>query len=92
VVGRISYSLYLWQQLYLANFEAEAVATGPLALVQDFPLGLPAALATAAASYYLVEQPIRRWGYQWIRHAYSSRRRITATTFVWPQEMTTTAS
>jgi peptidoglycan/LPS O-acetylase OafA/YrhL len=71
-VGRLSYSLYLWQQLYLiavVGNHPEEAAAWPLGLVQNFPLGLTAAFATAAASYYLVVQPVRRWGYEWIQRS-----------------------
>ncbi|PTL81430.1 acyltransferase [Vitiosangium sp. GDMCC 1.1324] len=52
-VGRISYSLYLWQQLFC--FES----TGPW--FERFPLNVLASFALAAASYYFIEQPVLRW-------------------------------
>jgi peptidoglycan/LPS O-acetylase OafA/YrhL len=48
-LGTISYSLYLWQQLFL-NRASSAWWTA-------FPLNLALALLCAAGSYYLVEQP-----------------------------------
>ena len=87
-VGRISYSLYLWQQLYLVAIvgsHPKASAAWPLALVQNFPLGLPAVFTTAAASYYLVEQPVRRWGYEWMRRTIV-RRPKTALAFAVPSK------
>ena len=52
-LGRLSYSLYLWQQLFCFQ------STGPW--FEHFPLNVLAALAFAAASYYFIEQPILRW-------------------------------
>jgi peptidoglycan/LPS O-acetylase OafA/YrhL len=57
-VGRMSYSLYIWQQLFLP-------ASGlpqPLGIWQQAPWNLAAALACALTSYYLVERPAIRWG------------------------------
>jgi len=48
-LGAISYSLYLWQQLFLDRSSAAAWTT--------FPLNLVLSLALAAASHHLVEQP-----------------------------------
>ena len=48
-LGRISYSLYLWQELFCSN----------AALHQGYVLILPA-LGCACLSYYLVEQPMLR--------------------------------
>jgi peptidoglycan/LPS O-acetylase OafA/YrhL len=52
-VGRISYSLYLWQQLFCIE------STGLWA--EHFPMSVPASFVCAAASYYFIEQPILRW-------------------------------
>jgi peptidoglycan/LPS O-acetylase OafA/YrhL len=62
VIGTLSYSLYIWQQIFL-NAEASY-------WVNVFPQNLVLAFATAAASYYLVESPILRWRatvVKWIR-------------------------
>ena len=48
-LGRLSYSLYLWQQPFLNR-------TGTH-WVQSFPFNILAALGMAMVSYYLVEQP-----------------------------------
>ena len=58
-IGRISYSLYIW---HVAVFWRLVM---PLGVENDFlrfMLGLCLSLAAAAASYYFMEQPIRRWG------------------------------
>lgn len=52
-IGRISYSLYLWQQLFLIP----PMSTRPLGRLHDFPLNWITASACALASYYLIEQP-----------------------------------
>jgi peptidoglycan/LPS O-acetylase OafA/YrhL len=51
-VGTASYSLYLWQQLFL-NRTSDAAAAA-------FPLNLALACAAAMVSYYFVEQPALR--------------------------------
>jgi peptidoglycan/LPS O-acetylase OafA/YrhL len=48
-VGTMSYSLYLWQQLFL-NRTSDAPTAA-------FPINLGLACAAALASYYLIEQP-----------------------------------
>ncbi len=58
--GRISYSVYLWQMLFLVTYGI------PLSLgwAQQFPVNLVLILVPACASYYLVERPLRRRGRQ----------------------------
>ena len=51
-VGTISYSLYLWQQLFL-NRASDAPTAA-------FPMNLALACAAALTSYYLIEQPALR--------------------------------
>lgn len=52
-IGTISYSLYLWQQLFLDRSQT----SWPHA----FPVNIVLAFCLAATSHYLVEQPILRW-------------------------------
>lgn len=52
-LGRISYSLYLWQQIFLYPPWQPRPWGGVL---QTFPVSLPAAFACALGSYFLVEQ------------------------------------
>ncbi len=61
-VGRISHSLYLWQQLFLGNGR-----TGML------PLRIAAALMCAGASFYLIEKPMIRLGHRLARPVTSGR-------------------
>jgi peptidoglycan/LPS O-acetylase OafA/YrhL len=52
-VGTLSYSLYLWQQLFLDM-------GGGTSVVSPFPLNLLCAIAAALLSFYLVERPVLR--------------------------------
>jgi len=52
-LGRLSYSLYLWQQLFLTNLNHTWTGC--------FPISLVAAFAVACLSYYLVETPLMRF-------------------------------
>ena len=61
-VGHISYSLYLWQQMFFAG--GRAPAAWPLSVLQVFPLNYLAAFACATASYYLIEKPLIRVGHR----------------------------
>ena len=57
-VGRLSYSLYIWQMLFLPELHRT------LGRLQDFPLSLIMPFVCAAASYYLVEKPMIRIGHR----------------------------
>jgi peptidoglycan/LPS O-acetylase OafA/YrhL len=60
-IGRLSYSLYLWQQIF---WDGRAV-TWPLYAVQRHEvLGLCLTVAAAATSFYVVERPLIRMGHQ----------------------------
>jgi len=56
-LGRISYSLYVWQQLFLTTGWEPASQWWRL-----WPWNLPAALAVATLSYYVIEKPLIRVG------------------------------
>ena len=60
-LGAISYSLYLWQQLFLDRWSSSLWAT--------FPLNIAVALVLATVSYHLVEKPGLR-----LRERFSPRR------------------
>ena len=51
-IGRISYSTYLWQQLFLNKHE-----TG---LLQTFPMNMVATFCCATISYIILEQPLNK--------------------------------
>jgi peptidoglycan/LPS O-acetylase OafA/YrhL len=62
-VGRISYSLYLWQQLFCINLAT--AGTGPVfSKIQSFPINILIALCCALSSYYLIERPFVRLGHR----------------------------
>jgi len=56
-LGRISYSLYVWQELFLTTGWEPASQWWRL-----WPWNLPTALAVATLSYYLLERPLIRVG------------------------------
>jgi peptidoglycan/LPS O-acetylase OafA/YrhL len=57
-VGRISYSLYVWQMLFLVP------ADRPLGIVQAFPLAVLLPLGVAYASYIFIEGPMIGLGHR----------------------------
>jgi len=61
-IGWISYSLYLWQQLF---FGANFVGSPPgIAALREWPINLVALMVCATFSYYIVEKPFVRLGHQ----------------------------
>jgi peptidoglycan/LPS O-acetylase OafA/YrhL len=68
-LGRISYSLYLWQQLFFIREKINS----PLVPLQHAPWNLIAALSFAVASYYIVEKPLMRLGHRLAPPATSGR-------------------
>ena len=58
-IGRLSYSLYLWQQLFLIP-----EAKYPFSLLQRFPINLVLLFLTAVLSYELLERPMIRLGHR----------------------------
>jgi len=63
-VGRLSYSLYLWQQLFLVWNDERVVG---LALVQTFPVNLLALYICASLSLRFIETPMIALGHRWAR-------------------------
>ncbi len=61
-LGRISYSVYLWQQLFFVG--RVYAGTYPLGILERTPLRYAAALVLAMSSYYLVERPLIRLGHK----------------------------
>ncbi len=53
-IGTLSYSLYLWQELFLIQWRSTT------SVLQQFPFNLVAACACALVSYAVVEQPFLR--------------------------------
>lgn len=60
-LGRISYSLYLWQQLFLGPADAYRHAS----LLHTWPYNLIAAVACGALGYYGIERPAARLKQHW---------------------------
>ena len=61
IVGRLSYSIYLWQQLFVV---LDGCRVPALAFLQSLPWNLLATAVCASASYWLVEQPLIRLGHR----------------------------
>jgi peptidoglycan/LPS O-acetylase OafA/YrhL len=55
-IGRLSYSLYIWQSVFLV------LGDRPLGGLQSFPLNLICPVVCAVLSYYLVEKPMIKMG------------------------------
>jgi peptidoglycan/LPS O-acetylase OafA/YrhL len=62
-VGTISFSLYLWQELFLPGPTAE-LARGGFRHLQQLPWNLLAILGCACLSRYLIEIPMTRLGHR----------------------------
>ena len=59
-IGRLSYSIYLWQQLFFVSHYGSPSAH--IALLQRWPACLIMTMVAALFSYYFVEQPFLRLG------------------------------
>jgi peptidoglycan/LPS O-acetylase OafA/YrhL len=81
-VGRLSYSLYLWQQLWVP------VAGIPHSLgrVQSGPFNVLAIVLSAVASFYLIERPFIRWA------SSPARRTTPAFSHALPRELERTVA
>ena len=73
-VGHISYSLYLWQQLFFLL--GHQGARWPLSLFQHFPMNYVAAFSVAVGSYYLLEKPCIRLGHRIARPLTEGREEL----------------
>lgn len=60
-LGSISFSLYLWQQLFLVS---PFPGYSPFGKFGVFPFNAAAAVLVASASYYFIEEPIRTLGHK----------------------------
>ena len=67
-LGALSYSLYIWQELWLVF---PGVPSG-LRFFQVFPINLVCAFACAAFSYYFIEKPMISFGHR-LTSSYPSR-------------------
>jgi peptidoglycan/LPS O-acetylase OafA/YrhL len=57
-IGEISYSLYIWQQLFLMRPSGHSL----FGRFGEFPFGLAFAFLAAACSFYLIERPAVAFG------------------------------
>jgi peptidoglycan/LPS O-acetylase OafA/YrhL len=60
-IGRLSYGIYLWQQIFLFR---PASTHWPFAVLQTFPYNYIALLVCATTSYYLFEKPLIKVGHR----------------------------
>lgn len=67
-LGVISYSTYLWQQVFLNRNSASVITA--------FPLNIILAAAAAVASYYVIEQPCLRFRQHLEQKIFVSRREL----------------
>jgi peptidoglycan/LPS O-acetylase OafA/YrhL len=72
-IGRISYSLYLWQQIFLTQHYA---ANETFSWVAHYIPAWPLTFACAALSYYLVERPMIRLGHRLTKNPVPDRPTI----------------
>jgi peptidoglycan/LPS O-acetylase OafA/YrhL len=72
-IGRLSYSLYLWQQLFLPMSFAPQV----LGVLQVLPINVVLAFSAASFSYYAVERPFIKLGRSLQRRALVVPERLT---------------
>ena len=64
-IGRLSYSLYLWQQVTISPLWARVGLVSPKSFwLWQVALSFSAAFGCAIGSYYLVERPLVRWGHR----------------------------
>jgi len=85
-IGRISYSLYLWQQLFFTGHFAPGGTLGPW---QRWPLNLALTFACALASYYILERPMARLGHRWAPSATPGREDLDHGSYREDMERTT---
>ncbi len=64
-IGHISYSLYLWQEIFLSGYYAPA--TRPFGWLHESVMVWGCVFTAAIASYYLIEKPCIRVGHRLIR-------------------------
>jgi len=72
-IGKLSYSLYLWQQMFFSGHYFQ-----PLGSWQTFPGSWILLFGCAAGSYYLVEKPMMRMGHKLAPPATPGREDLAA--------------
>jgi peptidoglycan/LPS O-acetylase OafA/YrhL len=76
-IGRISYGLYLWQQLFFTD-HGFSEGNRPLGWLQAWPLRLILTFGIAAISYHFLECPLIRLGYKLAPPATAGRKELDA--------------
>jgi peptidoglycan/LPS O-acetylase OafA/YrhL len=71
-IGKISYSLYIWQMMFLVP------AYRPMPLIQSFPAAFILTFSCAIASYLLVERPCIRFGHSLASRSLATKKDGTA--------------
>lgn len=78
-VGTISYSAYVWQELFLTRTSANY---SPLGWLGFFPFSLIGVFAISALSFYLIERPCIAQGKRLLAQR---RERVAVETVIWPE-------
>ena len=68
VIGQISYSLYLWQELFCLSLTVFPQARWPLGWMQHHPQSYLLPIGIAFLSFLLVEKPLIRVGVRFRKH------------------------
>jgi peptidoglycan/LPS O-acetylase OafA/YrhL len=74
-IGRISYGLYLWQELFFTD-HGFSEGNRPLGWLQTWPLRLVLTFLLAALSYHLLECPLIKLGYKLAPPATAGRQEL----------------
>lgn len=75
-IGRISYGLYIWQELFFTGHFAPDLH--PFGVFSRAPMNFVAVFVLATLSYYLVERPCMRLGHRLARPAIEGRPELAA--------------
>ncbi|MCG2673210.1 acyltransferase family protein [Bradyrhizobium sp. GCM10023182] len=75
-LGAISYSLYLWQQIFLTHNQDWTLRV--------FPLNIVSAFVCALLSYYFIERPFIRFGRDLLSRAVSKDKQLSPTKWAKP--------
>src|SRR5687768_16478639 len=62
-LGRMSYSLYLWNNFFMLPLQVKPISHYHFDVFQTFPLNYIALFGVSFLSYYFIERPLIRLGY-----------------------------
>ena len=72
-IGRISYSVYLWQQVFfIPSWQSKSPLLDPW---QQMPWSLIAIVVCSVSAHYLVERPLTRIGFKWAAEVRNGAKR-----------------